>query len=134
MSMFREMFALAGAVTDTVFGDEFRLVPRRRVGSVNSRYERDLERAPFDFVGSFTSVDEEVHSEGRRLAENTTRASVAPMNAIDVAVSALPYMPKEGDLVRALPAGPWTEIGKVIEDDVGRVMLRLIERQAAAGA
>lgn len=134
MSIFREMFALAGGVIDTAFGDEFRLVPRRRVDSVNSRFERDPDREPFEFTGSFVSIDDEGHAEGRRMPEKTARASIAPQAAIDVAAAALSYMPKEGDLIRALPAGAWSEIGKVIEDDVGRVSLRLVERQAAVGA
>ncbi|PZQ13639.1 MAG: hypothetical protein DI565_13940 [Ancylobacter novellus] len=134
MSIFDDAFAAAGDAIDVVFGEDFEAIPRARVGGdVNARLVADPSREPFGFVGSFVAVDEEFHTEGRRMPQTATRASSAPRTTIDVAVSELRYVPKSGDLVRRLKTGEVFEVSKTPADSVGRISIELAERQARAG-
>lgn len=135
-SPFRRAAVRAGRALDRVFGEEFRVtpygLPPTLSGSptdVNVRRALDPSRQVVTFTGAFTSADEEYKTEGRRMPQNAARAGVAPRPAIDVARSALPYLPKEGDRIERLETGETFDVGRTMADDVGRVTILLTERQ-----
>ncbi|RXF67690.1 hypothetical protein [Hansschlegelia zhihuaiae] len=132
-SLFRDCFALAAEVIDTVYGEEFEVTPMRAVAhDVNARHGVDTSRPIFRFFGSFVSVDAEYHAEGRRMPADATRASVAPSPTIDVAEGTLPHPVRKGDRLRRIDTGEFFDVGQPKHDDVGRLALPLIERQARA--
>ena len=128
MSMFKEMFALAGAVMEVPFGEVFTLLPQRGPATdVNARRSADPSRQPFDFTGNFVSVDEQFHAEGRRLPEGMTRENTAPKSMIDVETAAVAGKIFAGDVIRRKDTGERFAVAKDLADDVGRTSIHLTE-------
>lgn len=133
-SLFASLAAAAGATCDAVFSEGFVLEPRALPASggrvdVNARTVPSSARQLLPFVGTFVAAGAVMNAKGRGSSDNTTHAIAAEKPMVDVAVSALPQRPREGDIIRRDDTGEVFTVTKYLPADFGRAWIHLSDAQ-----
>lgn len=133
-SLFAGLAASAGATVDAVFSEGFRLEPTAppepadgRRPNVNLRKVASSARPLVAFLGTYVAPGDLMNAHGRTKADSTTHPIAGEKALVDVAVSALPQRPREGDRIHRDDTGQVFEVAKVLPGDFGRLRIYLTD-------
>ncbi|KTS30860.1 hypothetical protein NS228_06205 [Methylobacterium indicum] len=118
--------ARVAGVIDRQWGESFTLSPRSTPpGDRSARPGPDPSRAPFDFIGRFTSAADEIRGRDRNVSIQMTRPMVSSSPTVTVVRTNLRGEIREGDLLKRDETGETFIVGQIPDGRFERLVIKL---------